>query len=152
MEHLNEHHRTELPKDMLNAGTGEMQCLSVAMTELQSQGYTTNLTLKYDHFESEKGDVKLYPHDLFFDDVIRFENTSDPDDQSILYAISSVVGGIKGIYVESYGLYHEEISQTMIERMKFCHSVKQEQQLKAWRESAHENSQDNKNENIHERL
>jgi hypothetical protein len=49
---------------------------------------------------------------------VRFENTSDPNDQSILYAISSPKHGIKGLFLESYGIYTEEVSRSMIEKFK----------------------------------
>lgn len=120
-----EHEKTELPKDMTAAGTGEMQCLSEALKKLQAKGYTHNLTLVYDHYKTEDGKIKLYPKDIFYDEVMRFENTSDPDDQSILYAISSLADDIKGIYVESYGLYHEDVSPQIIKRMQYCHALRQ---------------------------
>ena len=120
-----EHQQTELPKDMSGAGTGEMQALSDAMKNLEAKGYTHNFILAYDHFKTEDGKIKLYPKDVFFDEVMRFENTSDPDDQSILYAISSLADDIKGTYVESYGLYHDDISPLMIKRMQYCHQLRQ---------------------------
>lgn len=120
-----EHTATKLPSDMIRAGTGEMQCVTEAIKELEAIGYVHNLILAYDHFKTEDGKIKLYPKDIFFDEVMRFENTSDPDDQSILYAISSLSDDVKGIYVESYGLYHDEISPLMIKRMQYCHALRQ---------------------------
>lgn len=120
-----EHITTKLPNDMTKAGTGEMQCVAEAIKQLEAKGYTHNLTLAYDHFKTEDEKIKLYAKDIFFDEVMRFENTSDPDDQSILYAISSLSDNIKGIYVESYGLYHEDISPLIIKRMQYCHALRQ---------------------------
>lgn len=120
-----QHSPTQLPSDMSRAGTGEMQCLSEAIKALQEKGYSYNLSLAYDHFKTEDGSVKLYPKDIFFDAVMRFENTSDPDDQSILYAISSLADDVKGLYIESYGLYHEEISPLIIKRIQYCHVLRQ---------------------------
>lgn len=122
---MEQHQTTKLPSDMVRAGTGEMQCVTEAIKKLEAKGYTHNLILAYDHFKTEDGKIKLYPKDIFFDEVMRFENTSDPDDQSILYAISSLTDDVKGIYVESYGLYHEEISPLMIKRMQYCHALRQ---------------------------
>lgn len=115
----------EIPDDMEKAGTGKMQCLADAIEQLKAKGYTHNLTLAYDHFKTEGAEIKLYPKEIFFDEVMRFENTSDPDDQSILYAISSLADDVKGIYVESYGLYHEDISPLIIKRMQYCHALRQ---------------------------
>lgn len=105
-------------RDELKAGTGFMLQLREGLERLEKEGYTENLIGAYDHFECHSGEVKLFPVDFKVDCVMRFENTSDPDDQSILYAISSNDGKTKGAYVESYGLYHDELSPEMIERFK----------------------------------
>lgn len=102
----------------------EMSTLTKTIKELQSRGYKENLTVVFDHFHYGPDKIELYPHEIFFDEVIRFENLSDPDDQSILYAISAPAKNVKGIYVDSYGLYHDNLSTSIIERMKFCHDIK----------------------------
>ena len=101
-----------------------MICVTDSIKELQKKGYKENFELQFDHLACRDGKFQLYPQDIFFDEVIRFENTSDPDDQSILYAISVPKKNMKGLWVVSYGLYHEDLSQSMIERMKFCHALK----------------------------
>jgi hypothetical protein len=108
-------------KDILEAGTGFMLCLSEAIHDLENQGYTENLTLKVDHFESNSGENKIYTQDFDVDKVIRFENTSDPDDQAILYAIRSDNKGLKGLYVEGYGINQDEQSKEIIEKFKQHH-------------------------------
>ncbi len=105
-------------ENVLEAGTGFMMPLVDALHKLQSKGYVENLTPKFDHFECRSGEIKVYPDDMLIDHVYRFENTSDPDDQSIAYAVSCPKAGIKGVYVESYGLYHEELSEEMIQKFK----------------------------------
>lgn len=122
-EHVNS--EPQPAEEMANAGTGDMQCVAEAIKELKAKGYVHNLMLAYDHFKTEDDKIKLYPKDIFFDEVMRFENTSDPDDQSILYAISSTADDVKGICVESYGLYHEDISPLIIKRMQYCHALRQ---------------------------
>lgn len=98
--------------------------LAEAIKEFQVKGYKENLTPSYDHFYFGPDKIEIYPHEIFFDEVLRFEDLSDPDDQSILYAISAPGKKIKGLYVESYGLDHDDLSRSMIERMKFCHDAK----------------------------
>lgn len=104
------------------AGTGFMLCLTDAIRELQKQGYDENLVPEFDHLSCRSGEIKLYPKEFFIDDMIRFENSSDPDDQSILYAITCEDRKLKGLYVESYGVYHDELSAGMLERIKHCRS------------------------------
>lgn len=105
-------------KDIQRAGTGFMQEPSEAIQQLEARGYDKNLVLKDDHFEIDSGKEKIYPAEFDVDEVVRFENASDPDDQSILYAISSPSHGVKGLYLESYGLYNEDISKEMIEKLR----------------------------------
>lgn len=105
-------------KDVLRAGTGFMMQLSEALQYMKEDGYVENLIPCYDHFEARSGEIRLDPEDIVIDDIFRFENASDPDDQSIAYAISSRKSDVKGVYVESYGLYHDELSQAMIRKLQ----------------------------------
>lgn len=104
-------------QDMLQAGTGFMQSLSEAINKLQASSYKENLVPKYDHFECRCGEIQIYPQDFVVDKVVRFENTSDPDDQSVLFAISSPKKGIKGLYVDSYGSHHDDLSALMLKHL-----------------------------------
>ncbi len=103
----------------LQAGTGFMMCLSDAIRHLNALGYTENLGAAFDHLCGQSGAIKLYPHEIVIDEIFRFENSSDPDDQAILYAISAPDRGIKGLYVDSYGVYHDELSNMLLARIKF---------------------------------
>lgn len=105
-------------RDVFEAGTGFMMSLADTLRKIQGKGYEENLTSKVDHFEARSGEIQLYPVDFKVDEIVRFENTSDPDDQAILYAISSDTKGVKGIFVESFGVYNEELSSEMTERLK----------------------------------
>ncbi len=104
--------------DVLEAGTGFMQSMSEVIHLLDKKGYRENFSAKIDHFECRSGTFRIYPKDIVIDSLFRFENTSDPDDQSILYAISAPSVGLKGVYVESYGVNQDEMSKEMIERLK----------------------------------
>lgn len=105
-------------QDMLKAGTGFMVPVNEDILQLEKQGYSENLIPRFDHLECDSGSIKLYPDEFAVDEIIRFENSSDPDDQSIVYAISSAKGGVKGIYTESYGAYHDELSDEMLQHFK----------------------------------
>lgn len=105
-------------KDTLEAGTGFMPSVRDILKRLQDKGYTTNLIPRFDHFESDCGTHHFGPNEFVVDEVLRFENTSDPDDQAILYAISSPRQGIKGVYIDSYGFYHDELSSAMLQHLR----------------------------------
>ena len=104
--------------EMAEAGTGFMLPLAGAIRRFEEKGYTENLVAKYDHFECQNGKVRLFSKDIKIDSVMRFENSSDPDDQAILYAICAPNLKVKGLYAESYGLYHEELAPEIIAHLK----------------------------------
>lgn len=102
--------------DIMEAGTGFMLSLSDMLHQLEKNGYKENLGARGDHFEYNSG-KKLFPRDFVVDRILRFENTSDPDDTAIVYAISSADQAVKGIYVESYGIYQDDLSTEMLKRL-----------------------------------
>ncbi len=103
--------------DAMKAGTGFVASLRDSICDLQKQGYTENLSAAFDHFESQMGKYSFYPAGFTVDLMVRFENSSDPDDQAILFAIRSH-DGVKGVYVDSYGLYHNELSPELNQKLK----------------------------------
>lgn len=105
-------------QNILQAGTGFMPSISEAITAFQKKGYTENLTPKKDHFESRSGEIRILPSEFHVDTMERFENTSDPNDQSALYAISVPSKNLKGLYVESYGIDQDPLSKEMIDRLR----------------------------------
>ena len=55
--------------------------------------------------------------DFDVDETHRFEGMSSTDDNSVLYAISSK-DGIKGLLVDAYGVYAENISEAMRKKLR----------------------------------
>ncbi len=88
-----------------------------AITDLQSRGYDYDFNLTLDCLECASLDLQLHPEDFHVDVVYRFEGMSNPDDSSILFAISSK-DGIRGILVDAYGVYAENISEEMRRKLK----------------------------------
>lgn len=91
--------------------------LSEAVTDLQNQGYTYDFNLKPECLECPSLKLKLHPEDFIVDRTYRFEGMSSTDDNSILYAISSN-NGIKGLLVDAYGVYAENISEAMRRKLR----------------------------------
>tara|TARA_R110001592_G_scaffold64751_9_gene198918 strand:+ start:5021 stop:5344 length:324 start_codon:yes stop_codon:yes gene_type:complete len=91
--------------------------LSEATNALIKKGYTEDLNLKPDCLECLTSKLQLHPEDFEVDAFYRFEGMSDPDDNSIVYAISSK-HGIKGILVDAYGLYSSSLNEAMVQKLK----------------------------------
>jgi|TARA_R110000744_G_scaffold377983_1_gene493556 hypothetical protein len=91
--------------------------LSETMAHLQKNGYTTDFNLKTEHLECNALKLKLHPEDFDVDETHRFEGMSSTDDNSVLYAISSL-NGVKGLLVDAYGVYAENISEEMRKKLR----------------------------------
>ena len=91
--------------------------LSVAINALRLQGYTEDFNLKEDRLECEVNEINLFPTDFHIDKVFRFYGPSDVDDESILYAISSLKFHLKGLLVNGYGVSSDALTQEMIEKL-----------------------------------
>tara|TARA_R110001592_G_scaffold146479_3_gene370540 strand:+ start:839 stop:1129 length:291 start_codon:yes stop_codon:yes gene_type:complete len=90
--------------------------LSEAMNGLKAE-YTYDFNICLGHIECNSLKLKLHPEDFEVDKMYRFEGMSSTDDNSVLYAISSK-RGIKGLLVDAYGVYAENISEAMRKKLK----------------------------------
>lgn len=91
--------------------------LSVAIQDLQRQGYTEDFNLcdaglehkhkKRIHAATELNVIKFY----------RFEGASNPADNTILYVIETTSGD-KGLLVDAYGMYAGNVPRELIEKLK----------------------------------
>ncbi len=97
-----------------------MDTLSETMNALKNKGYTTDFNLKNDHLVCAKcnEEVHIYPHEFEIEDTFRFEGESNPDDSSILYAIKSDKYNLKGVLVNAYGVYADDMVSEMAKKFK----------------------------------
>jgi hypothetical protein len=91
--------------------------LSEALTDLKKKGYTENFNLKPYCIECRS--LQLFPEDFMIDSFYRFEGASNPDDNSIVYAISSNKG-VKGTLVDAYGMYADSLNEDMIRKLRIA--------------------------------
>ena len=95
----------------------DYETLSEAVDDLQKRGYTQDFNLKPHCLQCVSLKLELRPEDFDVDEVHRFEGMSSTDDNSVIYAISSSEG-IKGILVDAYGVYAENISEQMRKKLR----------------------------------
>lgn len=89
-----------------------------ALKDLKARGYTIDLNLAFDKLICEDKNICLNPGDFEITEVYRYEGQSNPDDESIVYGISSKDGEIKGVLVSAFGLYADPMSDEMIKKMQ----------------------------------
>lgn len=91
--------------------------LSETINGLIKLGYTHDFNVKEDLFFCNSLNISLSPKDFQIDKVYRFEGESDPEYQSILYAISALNNDIKGTMVNGYGTSADEATNKVIEQL-----------------------------------
>ena len=92
--------------------------LSEAMNELKKEGYTEDFNIQHDALICKDGTLKLFHDDFVIDKFYRFEGDSNPDDEAILYAISSPKNHVKGVLVNGYGISAEPMASVLVEKLK----------------------------------
>lgn len=100
-----------------NAMTRDFDTLSEAMNALKKEGYTEDFNLLQESLVCRNRSFKVFADEFEIDEFYRFEGMSNPSDNSILYAISSKKHGIKGLLVNGYGIYSEDITDKMMKKL-----------------------------------
>jgi hypothetical protein len=90
--------------------------LSEALMDLKKRGYREDFNLKPYCLECPSLSLELHPENFSIDEFHRFEGMSNPDDNSIVFAISSN-DGIKGTLVDAYGIYADSLTESMIKKL-----------------------------------
>lgn len=91
--------------------------LSQALKALEERGYTHDFKLRPDSIKSRELEKSYTPHSFYIDEFHRFEGDSNPDDMSIVFAISCT-DGVKGVLIDAYGAYSDPLNAEMIQKMK----------------------------------
>jgi len=91
--------------------------LSETINELVKLGYAHDFNIQDECIVCHKKNITLSADDFQIDKVYRFEGDSDPDYQSILYAISSLKYDVKGVLVNGYGISSDEATSKMVEKL-----------------------------------
>lgn len=91
--------------------------LSEAVNDLTRNGYTVNFNMQSDCIECMHSGDQLQPDEFEIDAVYRFQEMSDVDNESILYAISSKISDSKGLLVNAYGIYADKVSARLIAKL-----------------------------------
>ena len=95
--------------------------LSETVNGLKRDGYTHDFNMREECIVCHQNDTSLSPEDFEIDAAYRFEGESNPDDEAVVYAISSPKFGIKGVLVNGYGIYEEPASSALVEKLRRGH-------------------------------
>ena len=91
--------------------------LSQTINGLKAEGYTRDFNIQKDSLICPEDQTELSPDDFVIDGVFRFEGESNPDDEAVLYAISSTKDDTKGLLVNGYGISADDASAELIKKL-----------------------------------
>ncbi|CAM4348490.1 hypothetical protein SAMN06265348_112179 [Pedobacter westerhofensis] len=97
------------------------ETITEAVADLEMRGYEYDLNLTADGLECKSLDLFLMPEEFEIDEFYRFEGMTDPDDSAVIYAVSSPVGNLKGVVIDAYGVYAENVSPELLDKLKMHH-------------------------------
>lgn len=92
--------------------------MSAAISGLWNEGYTLDFNIQGEREVSNQTSSVLSADEFEIDLVYRFEGATNPDDQSILYAISSKRSSIKGVLVNGYGISSDAATDAIISHLR----------------------------------
>jgi hypothetical protein len=94
------------------------ETLTEAIAALKLQGYSTDFNLQENSIVCSTGKHELFATDFVIDKSFRFDVDENPADQTVLYAISSVSQHVKGILINAVGIYSDDVSNELLEKLK----------------------------------
>lgn len=101
----------------------DMTTLSRVLDVLKERGYTEDFNLTDTCLICHGNSLQVFPEEFVVDKHYRFEGVSDPGDEAVVYAISSTKHDLKGVLVNGYGIYSDNISDEMIKALKEQYST-----------------------------
>ncbi|GAA4320890.1 hypothetical protein GCM10023115_48210 [Pontixanthobacter gangjinensis] len=91
--------------------------LSQAINKLKlEEGYEEDFNLLDEKIQLKSKDQTFGVEEFEVDKVLRFEGMSNPDDNAILYAITTS-NNHKGILVDGYGVSSGQVSKKMMKKL-----------------------------------
>lgn len=91
--------------------------LSEATNDLQKRGFEHDFNLEKDKIYCKQLKMHYRPNEFNIVEVHRFEGMSDPNDNSVVYAIETS-NGDRGLLVDAYGAYADSISEELLNKLK----------------------------------
>lgn len=98
------------------------ETVTQAVAELNKRGYTINFNLSAGKLSGEEHGISLSANEFNIDEVHRFEGDTDPGDEMVVYAISSESKKVRGILVNAFGVYSDELSDDLMSKLKQSHT------------------------------
>ena len=86
----------------LHSNNGDMTTLTSCISMLEELGFKAHFKASKEGLESLSTNYIYFPAEIKIVNFYRFEGASNPEDNSILYAIEAI-NGERGILIDAYG-------------------------------------------------
>jgi hypothetical protein len=93
------------------------ESIADALADLKNRGYKENFRREPAVIYSIESDLWIAPDQFNIDEFYRFDENLGPEAERVIYAISSNVG-IKGTLLDECGIYGDNISFEMSEKLQ----------------------------------
>jgi hypothetical protein len=93
-----------------------------ALNDLKERGYYADFTTDTVCLYCGEIDIRFHPEEFQVDEVYHFKGSPNPQDHSLLYAITSSTG-IKGTLTATSGTYPEHLNPEMIKKLQHHHTM-----------------------------
>lgn len=88
-----------------------------ALEDLKKRGYCDEFELQNSCIHCKTKNLTLKPDEFEIVEVYRFEGMSNPDDNSVVYALEAG-DGVKGVIVDAYGPYAQKLNFELAEKLR----------------------------------
>lgn len=95
------------------------ETLSACVDHYVARGYTADFLIPEDKncLICVHNNQELAPEEFEIDEIYRFEGMTDPEDSSIVFAISSKDNSIKGLVINGYGATFSSKNAQLVEHL-----------------------------------
>lgn len=95
----------------------EMSSMVAIVNKLSKEGYTVQFKVMNTGITSMATEKNYGFNEVAIDRFFRFEGDSSPDDNAIVYAVSTNAGE-KGTLIDSYGMYSDPLIEKFIKEVE----------------------------------
>lgn len=96
----------------------DYQTVVEALDGLKKRGFTLDFNLANGGaLHNSSQNIYLQPADFKITEIYRFEGISDPADNTIVYGIESDKYHVKGVFLNAYGVYSDDVSEELLKKL-----------------------------------
>lgn len=95
-----------------------METMRDALERLGRDGYREGFRATPEGFRAVSRGSLHAPEDLVVRETVRFEGVSDPEDEAVLFALSTRDGAVRGTFATSFGPNADPVAAELIRRLR----------------------------------